>query len=296
MNPRDRQTRSAAGLSLGYNIAVTVAKVVAATLTGSVSLISESVHSATDVVASIIALISVRAAAVPPDEDHPYGHGKIETLAGFGESIFLLQLVVYIVFEASQRLVHNTKIENVGVGLWVMAASATGGLLVGRTVSHIGKATHSGALQSNGQHLMLDFWTSAGVFAALVVTKLTGWVWADSAFAYVLAIGIARSAWKMATTAFQQLIDRTLPEDELGSVHRVLREDPDVISYHRLRARHSGHSHYVDVHVVVPREWSAVQAHELADRVEKKINSVIEPAITVVHVDPYDPAKARVKT
>src|SRR4051812_31012358 len=114
----ERRKRVAATLSLVYNVVLTALKILAAVVTGSVSLVSESVHSATDIVASAIALISVRAAAVPPDEDHPYGHGKIESLAGFGESILLLGIVGYIVFEAIQRLLTHSKVENLGIGIW----------------------------------------------------------------------------------------------------------------------------------------------------------------------------------
>lgn len=282
----------AARVSLGYNIAVTAAKIVAALLTGSVSLLSECVHSATDVFSSTLTLVSVREAERPPDEDHPYGHGKIETLAGFGESILLLETVVFILFEAVQRLLHRTSVQSVGVGLWVMGLSAVGSFLVARYVSSVGRAADSLSLQSNGRHLMVDFWTSLGVTATLIATRFTGWTWLDAVFALVLAVGIARSAWGMLTIGFQQLIDRTLPDDELHAVHEVLRTEPDIISYHRLRARHSGHFHYVDVHVVVPNDWSAVQAHALADRVEKRINATLSPAQTVVHVDPYDAVKA----
>ncbi|AIE83554.1 Cobalt-zinc-cadmium resistance protein [Fimbriimonas ginsengisoli Gsoil 348] len=278
--------------SFGYNVALTLLKIVAAVMTGSVSLLSESVHSATDVVASGIALVSVRAAAAPPDHDHPYGHGKMESMAGFGESILLLAIVGYIVFEAIQRLVVHHPVQNLGIGLWVMAASAVSSLIIGHYVSKVGQETQSVALRSNGQHLMVDFWTSVGVLSALVLTRLTHLVWIDSAFALALAAWIAFGAWKMLKIAFDELVDKSLPEDELEAVHTILCAEPGVLSYHRLRARHSGSFHFVDVHVVVPNDWSVVQAHSLADRIEKRINEELLPAQTVVHIDPYDPAKA----
>jgi cation diffusion facilitator family transporter len=283
--------RGAASLSLGYNVTLTAAKIVAAVLTGSVSLLSESVHSATDVVASAIALVSVRAASVPPDEEHPYGHGKIESLAGFGESILLLGIVGYIVFEAIQRLIAHSEVQNLGVGLWVMGASAVSSFVVGKYVARVGSDTNSIALKSNGQHLMVDFWTSVGVLAALILTRITGVTWVDSIFALLLAAWISFGAWRMLRVAFDELIDRTLPDHELQAVHQILCNEPGVLSYHRLRARHSGHVHFVDVHVVVPNEWSVIQAHNLADRIEKRINTELAPAQTVVHIDPYDEAK-----
>jgi cation diffusion facilitator family transporter len=285
--------RQAASVSLAYNIVLTLLKVAAAVVTGSVSLLSEAVHSATDVVASLIAFLSVRAAAAPPDEDHPYGHGKIESLAGFGESILLLLIVLYVVFEAVQRLLNGSEVQALDVGIWVMGFSTLSSFAVGRFVSRVGRETGSMALCSNGQHLMIDFWTSLGVLVALTTTKLTGWREADSVFAIGLGAWLAFGAWRLIHEAYHQLIDRRITDEELARIHSVLRADPDLISYHRLRTRHSGNLHYVDVHVVVPREWSVVQAHDLADHLEKQIAEAVPPAQVVIHVDPFDPAKAR---
>jgi len=283
----------AAGLSLGYNILLTAIKVVAAVLTGSISLLSESVHSATDIVASAIALFSVRAAAVPPDEEHPYGHGKIESLASFIESLLLLGIVVYIVYESVHKLVEHVEVKNLHVGLWVMAFSAAGSFVVGKYVVRVGEESGSLALRSNGQHLMVDFWTSVGVLVALAITHWTGWTWTDPLFALGLAAWIARGAWRMAHESVDELIDRALPGEEIGMLHELICSEPGVISYHKLRARHSGRLHYVEVHVVVPREWSLVQAHDLADRIEKKIAESLYPAQPVIHIDPFDPARVR---
>lgn len=288
----ERSKRRAAGLSLATNVVFTALKIVASALTGSVALLSEAAHSATDVVASGVAYASIRAASAPPDEDHPYGHGKIESLAGFGESVMLLVIVAYIVATSIPRIFHPEPVQSLGVGLWIMGASALGSLFVGRYVSNLGKRTESLALQSNGQHLLVDFWTSLGVLAALTITKLTGWSQADAVVALFLAVWIARNAWLMSNEAFQHLIDRRISDEDLACIHGILKSEPELMSYHRLRTRHSGHWHYIDMHVVVPREWSVVQAHELADRIEKRIERELAPARVVVHVDPFDPTRA----
>src|SRR5687768_12696249 len=176
----DRLKSKAATASLIFNLASTVAKIVAAVLSGSVSLFSEAIHSATDVVSSTIALLGVRAAAVPPDEEHPYGHGKIESLAGFGESILLFLIVIYVVIESIQRLVIGSEIRSVDVGLAVMLISTLGSLVVSRYVLSVAKRTRSLALYSNGQHLVADFWTSVGVLIALALTRFAGWQQADA--------------------------------------------------------------------------------------------------------------------
>src|SRR4051812_8739041 len=137
------QTRKhrAATLSLAFNLLATCVKILAAVLTGSVALLSEAIHSGTDVIASGIAYVSVKAAAAPPDEEHPYGHGKIESLAGFGESVMLLLIVVYIVVEAIQKLINGEGVAKLGIGIWVMAASAAGSLIAGWHVSRVARQT-----------------------------------------------------------------------------------------------------------------------------------------------------------
>ncbi len=289
----ERLKRRAAILSLGYNSTLTVLKLIAAVLTGSVSLLSESVHSATDVVASFVAFLSIRVAAVPPDEEHPYGHGKVESLAGLGESVMLLIIVVYIVVEAIGRLRHGSEVKNLDIGIAVMGISAVSSLFVARHVTKIGNRTSSLALRSNGQHLMVDFWTSVGVLVALAVTRFSGWQQADAYVAIGLAAWIAFGAIRMSREAVQQLIDHRLPDDELARIAAVLSDSPGVISYHHLRTRHSGHVHYIDVHVVVPAEWSLVQAHDLADAIEKRIEEELAPAHAVIHVDPFDERKSQ---
>jgi len=289
----ERIKRQASLVSLLANVCVTLLKVFAAVLTGSVSLISESIHSATDVAVSMVTFLSVRAAAAPPDEDHPYGHGKIESLAGFGESTFLLLMVVFIFNESIQRLIHGAKAQQLEIGIWIMGFSALVSLVVGRYVRQVAQKTESMALKSNGRHQIIDFVTSTGVLVALLVTKVSGWKSADAWFAMGLAVWIAYNAIQIARDAVQQLIDRRVSDDEIEKIHHILQADFDLISYHRLRTRHSGNVHYIDVHVVVPNTWSVVTSHALADRLEKEMELALHPAQAVVHIDPYDPAKAR---
>lgn len=280
----------AAGISLGYNVALTLLKLAAAVLTGSVSLLSEAVHSATDVIASGFAFLSVRAASAPPDEDHPYGHGKIESVASFGEAVMLLGIVVYIVFEAVNRLRQGAEVHHLDIGLWVMGVSALSSLAVGQYVNVVAKRTDSLALRSNGQHLIVDFWTSFGVLVALGVTRVTGWVHADAIFALLLAAWISYGAWGMVRESFDHLVDKALPPEEIAKIRAILDQEPGCLSWHQLRARHSGETHYIEAHVVVPNDWSVVQAHDLADRIEIQIAEALSPAQVVIHIDPYDPS------
>jgi cation diffusion facilitator family transporter len=288
----DYAKRRATAVSLAFNALQSLLKIAAAVVTGSVSVLSEAVHSSTDVVASMMAFVGVRAASAPPDEEHPYGHGKIESLAGFGESILLFCIVVYICAESITRLLHKPTLEKLDLGLVVMTLSAIGCLLVSRYVTHVAKKTKSVALKSNGRHLLADFVTSLGVLAALAGTKLTGWAWLDPAIAIVLALWMCYGAWTTAAEAFQHLIDRRLEDEELAKIQEVVESNPEVLGHHRLRSRLSGDMRYVDMHIVLPSSYSLVQAHAVADELEKKIAFELAPAQVVIHVDPYDEIKA----
>lgn len=289
----EKHTRRASAVSVLFNLGSTLIKIVGAILTGSVSLFSEAVHSATDVVASLGAFFSVRAAALPPDDEHPYGHGKIESLAGFGESVLLLGIVGYIFYEAIVRLTtHHAPVQKVDTGLLIMALSAIGSFLTGLYVQKAARETRSTALASNGQHLMVDCVTSLGVLLALLITKFTGWIYADATVALIFGLWLGFGAWRMLKRAFHELIDRRLPDDETEKIRTIIASQEGIISFHRLRTRLSGQTRWIDFHVVVPRDCSVVEAHEMVDVLEKRLRKEMAPAQTVVHVDPYDPAKA----
>lgn len=291
MEDVQRVKRRAAVLSLAFNVGSTLVKVIAAVLTGSVGLLSEAIHSATDVFASGIALAGVHAASAPPDEEHPFGHGKIESLAGFGEAVMLFGIVIYVAFESISRLVKPQPVESLELGMWVMGLSAIGSLLVSLYVHRVAKATDSIALLSNSQHLLVDCVTSLGVLFGLFVVHWSGLQWADSATALILAVWMAAGAWKLCYRAFHELIDVRLPESEVERIRALVEGTPIVLGYHRLRTRRSGNVRYVDMHIVVPREMSLVDAHDVADGLEKTIQRELAPANVVIHVDPFDPAR-----
>jgi cation diffusion facilitator family transporter len=285
---QNRSNAQAASLSVAFNVVSTLLKIAGAVLTRSVSLTSEAIHSAADVAASLIALFSVRAASAPPDDEHPYGHGKIESLAGFAESIFLLLTMAFIINEAVLRLLRGGEMRQIEVGVWIMAASAIASLATGLYVSRIGKSSRSLALQSNGQHLLVDSITSAGVLVALVIAKITGWQQADSIVAIILAVWIGVNAVRLSLKAYQQLIDRALPDDEIAVARTLLEQHKEILSFHRLRTRLSGAVRHIDVHIVIPQDWTVFEGHRVADSVEQEIKRALNPAEVVVHVDPFD--------
>ena len=286
MEDRDRQAQAASRLSLGYNCVQTTLKLIGAILTGSVSLLSEGLHSLSDVLSSFVSFVSIRAASVPPDEEHPYGHGKIDTLAGLSEAIVLFLFSIYTAIMSTVKFFHKPEVVKVDTGLGIILICTLLGALILSRIRKAAKMCDSFALKSNAQHLMVDLSTSIGVFVALLITKFTGWHWADPVFGLLLSVWLCYSSINMIRNSFDEVIDRHIEPEELARIRAILDGEPDLISYHKLRTRHSGNWHYVDVHLVVPRTWSVVQGHELADRIEKNIEQALTPAICTVHVDP----------
>lgn len=281
-----------AAFLLVLNVAMTLAKLIAAVLTASVGLLSEAIHSASDVFSSLLAYLGIRAAAAPPDEDHPYGHGKIESLAGFGESIMVFGIVAYVAIESVHRLITPQKVEQVSLGIIVMGISAGVAFLIGGISRKVAAETGSMALKSNSMHWMLDAVTSAAVLVGLIAYQITGLKMIDPILGLVLAVWMFFGAVKLSREAFHELIDVILPESEVELVKKLVCEEAGVLGYHRLRTRRSGTLRHIDLHLVVPREWSVVQAHDVADGLEKKIAAALSPAHVVIHVDPYDEGKA----
>ena len=245
MDALEREKRTASTVALAFNVIGAGVKLAGAVLSGSVSLLSEATHSATDVLASTISFFGVRAASVPPDEEHPYGHGKIESLAGFGESILLIVIVAYVVWEAIQRLASGPGVVRLDVALVIMSAMMVGSFAVSRYVGAVGRRTRSLVLQSNSQHLMSDVYTSAGVVVALGLMRFAGWMQADAIIAIALAAWIGYNAQVLrgvrvgdnAVIGANSVVTRDIPANAVaaGTPARVvrMREEPQRLRWRR---------------------------------------------------------------
>src|SRR5512135_54240 len=258
-----RKSRAAA-LSVASNSTLVVLKLVVGVLSQSVSVLSEAIHSANDLVAALIAFASTKVSDRPSDERHPYGYGKAESVSGAVEAALILLAALWIVVEAARKLVHGGEVEHVGLGAAVMGISALVNVAVSLYLFRVAKQEDSLALEADAHHLATDVYTSAGVAAGLLVVWLTGWHVVDPLVAIAVALFIARIGWQLTMQAGGQLLDRSLPPAEVAEIEKVLRADPRVVGFHRLRSRKSGSDRYVDMHVVLPAPLGLGEAHEVA--------------------------------
>jgi cation diffusion facilitator family transporter len=282
--------RRAASLSIVSNSTLIVLKLAAGAATGSVAIITEAVHSSIDLLASIIALISVRKADEPADADHRYGHGKAENLAAAIEGMLILVGSGVIVFEAVRRLVSGGTVEHLGIGIGVIAFSGVANLFISAYLDRTAKATDSAALAADAAHLRTDAWTSFGVLAGLVAVQITGEDWIDPTIALLVAVAIVRAGMRLVTQSGRDLMDEALPEDDLAAIEAavVAMAPRGVVAYHQLRTRRAGAQRYVDLHVQFRAGTTLEQAHEIAHDLQDHIRSELRGADVLIHLEPAD--------
>jgi len=279
-----------AALSVASNSGLILLKVIAGTITGSVALLTEAIHSSIDLVASVVAFFSVRKAGEPADESHRYGHERFENLAAAIEGILILVGSAVIAFEAIRRLVGHGHIRTVWLGIVVVACSIVVNLLVSAKISRTARTTNSPALQGDATHLRTDAATSGGVLIALVLVKLTGAQWLDPAVALAVAALIVFSGIRLLTRSSRVLVDEALPPEEVAVIRGAIEEfaSAGVVGYHELRTRRAGSRRYIDMHVQFRAGTSLEEAHLTAHQLQGLIGKRLDGADVLIHLEPQD--------
>jgi cation diffusion facilitator family transporter len=282
--------RSVAALSIASNATLVTLKLVAGLATGSVSVFSEAIHSSIDLLAAIMAFFAVRASAKPPDDEHRFGHGKAESLSGAAEALLIFVAALMIINEAVQKLLHGVELESVDLGIAIMAISAVANIFVSRQLMRVAKSTRSMALEADAWHLTTDVLTSAGVAVGLLVVRLTGLSVLDPIIAIGVALFICKAAYDITRRSLRDLLDGSLPIDEQAVIRAVLdRHSGDMVGYHEIRSRRSGADRHVDLHLVMNRNVTVKQSHDLCDHLENDLKGELGDVTLNIHVEPCEP-------
>ncbi len=278
----------AAALSIASNSILIALKLAAGAITGSIAIITEAVHSLIDLVASVIAFVSVRKADEPADEEHPYGHEKVENLAATIEGILILVGAAVIVYEATHRLAVGASVESLGVGIAVMGFSVLANLAVSGVLYRQARAHESPALEGDAAHLRTDALTSAGVLLGLGLVQLTGIDAFDSITALIVAAAIVSAGISIIRRSSGVLVDETLPDAEMDRIEQAIAtaRTPEVAGYHKLRARRAGRRRHIDFHVQYRSGTTLERAHELAHEMRDSIEAEIPQAEVLIHAEP----------
>ena len=279
----------AAAVSIVSNSALIAFKLVVGIMSGSIAIISEALHSGSDLVAAIIAFYSVRKAAVPPDLHHHYGHEKVENLSGVVEALLIIAAAGVIIYEGILKIIDGPHIDHIWLGITVMVVSGVVNLVVSRKVLYpVARRTQSAALEADAAHLLTDVYTSFGVAGGLLLVKLTGWELFDPIAAIAVAVLIIWTGYRLVVQSTKVLLDQTLPEEELEEIRRCVKDHRGdlIIGYHRLRARQAGNRRHIDLHVTVDESLTVAAAHEIAEHIAADIRDCVPNSDVLVHIEP----------
>jgi cation diffusion facilitator family transporter len=282
-----KEKKRVALVSVFAAIFLTGFKLLIGIVTGSLGILSESLHSGLDLVAAVITYFSVRVSDKPADKEHNYGHGKIENFSAFIETILLLITCAWIIYEAVERLTTgNTHIE---VNVWsyvVVMSSIIVDFTRSRALYKVAKKHNSQALEADALHFSTDIWSSTVVLFGLICANF-GFFFADSVAALVVALIVLFVSYKLGKKAVDVLLDKA-PQETIVKVQQVLNNYPEVKHFHSLKVRTAGADTFIKFNIHVEPDTSLKQVHELCDKIEKEMNSVIPRSEVYIHAEPQD--------
>jgi cation diffusion facilitator family transporter len=278
-----------AAISLVVTAALLALKLVLGLISGSIAVLGDAVDSGTDLTAGAAALISVRIAAQPADEEHPYGHGKVETISAAVAATIIGIGGGIIVFQAIRRLVEGGGDIDPGVGLIAMVIAAVANILLAFFMRREANRSHSMALRAEATHLQTNVVQACTIIAGLVLVAATN----EDVFDPLVALGLAGyMAWTalgLVRIAASEVMDTSLPDADLAAIHDVLVEHREYVrGFHRLRTRRTGAVRHVDMHLLVAADLTVEQVHPISDRIEHEIEERLPGTIAVIHVEPDD--------
>jgi len=281
-----RLMRLATYASATVAIILIIAKLIAWMWTDSITILATLIDSCLDAAASLITLFAVHHALQPADKEHRFGHGKAEALAGMGQSMFIAGSAAFLLLESINRLLHPKELEvlNIGIVVMLISIALTAGLIAFQ--QHVVRQTGSTAIAADSIHYKTDLLVNVGVIIALLLA-MYGWAGFDPIFAIAIAFYILHSAWEIASTAIDQLMDKELSDEDRADIKQLATSHPEVKGIHDLRTRKAGLTNFIQFHLELDGQLSLMQAHTIADEVEATIKATWTDAEIIIHEDPH---------
>jgi cation diffusion facilitator family transporter len=286
-------------MSVISNTVLVLLKAVVGIVIGSVSVLSEAIHSGMDLIAAIIAFFAVRISGRAADEDHPFGHTKVENISAAIEALLIFTAAVWIIYEAVQKLIHPRPLETVTWGVGIMLVSTIANLIVSHRLFKVGRETDSAALIADGWHLRTDVYTSGGVMVGLLIIWLGARFfpglnldWIDPIAAIAVAFLILHAAYDLTRRAVQDLLDQSMPVEEKEWMENYLSSlYPTVRSFHRLRTRKAGATRFINLHLALDSTLTVAESHSIGDKIVADFKAHFPHDVDViVHIEPCDGA------
>lgn len=306
MKPQSNSLAIYGWLSIGAALLTIALKTYAYWLTGSVGLLSDALESLINLVAAIIVLITLSIAARPPDDNHAYGHEKIEYFSSGAEGIMILLAALSIAATAWERLWHPQGLQQLDLGIGMSILASLINLIVARILIGVGHRRHSITLEADGKHLMTDVWTTVGILMGITLIAvanhsevtmalakdwgMAGWEILDPIIAILVAVHIVFAGLQLIRRTVAGLMDAALPEEEQSRIVEVLDRyvAAEQIDYHALRTRYAGARRFMSVHVLVPGEWTVQRGHDLVETMELQIMALFDSIDIDTHLEPIE--------
>ena len=277
----------AAKLSFGVVVGLIVLKVVVTAITGSISILAQAADSFLDLFAIAITAFAVGIAVKPADEEHPFGHGKVENMAAIVQAVLIFVAGGLIIYSAVHRMMAGVTVELTEAGIGVMLVSIIASIFLSRHLLKVSRAVDSIALEATARNIAADVYSAAAVLAGLLAIRLTGLNILDPIIAILIALFILKVAYDVLRQSFGGLIDVKLPEAEEVEIKACIVEHySEVVSFHKLRTRKAGSQRHIDLHLVMPKDASVEEAHNMCDHLEQDIENRLQDTIVTIHVEP----------
>ena len=284
----ETEKKFAARLSIASNGLIIVFKLIAGFMSGSIGIISEAIHSMSDFLASVLTYLAVLRSLEPADKEHPFGHGRYEDVAGFIEGILIIIASFYIIWEACKKIIVAKSFEfDSTLGIVVMSVAVLANLVVSGYLFKVAKKTDSVALYADAKHLSTDVYSSIGVLIGLVLIKITGFTLLDPLIAIFVALIILKSGVSITKETLNNLVDGTLPEEDLKQIEEILNGCEKINGYKNLKSRKSGPFRDINLTLLCEENMSLKDCHEICDFIENQIKTAFPNSQTTIHCEPY---------
>lgn len=288
----------AASISILSNITLTLLKIAAGILSGSLSIISEAIHSVSDLLASVITFFSVTKSSQPADYDHPYGHGKYEDMSGFIEGLLIIFAALYIIYKAVKKIIYGIPLETeTTLGIAVMLIAVLLNIAVSTLLFKVAKESNSISLYADGEHLRTDVYSSFGVLIGLIMIKTTGYSILDPIIAILVAVFIYKTGYSISKKAVSNLLDHSLPDSDIVKIKNSIEMFSDAkLKENSLKARQTGPSIDIDLTLQFQESTTICECHKICDKIEKEILKLYPSASISIHSEPVCYKKSCRKT
>ena len=281
------EKKFAAALSITSNTLVFLFKIVAGILSGSISIISEAIHSVSDFLASVLTFFAVTRSSEPADKEHPFGHGKYEDMSGFIEGGLIILAGIYIIYESSKKLIYGYELKSEPLlGIAAMGFAVLANFLVSQYLFYVAKKSDSVSLKADGEHLRTDIYSSLGVLIGLILIKYTGLAILDPIIAIIVALVIFKAGFEISKETLNNLLDSSISDEDIEKIENIIKNNQVIKGYKNIKGRKSGQYKEVELTLLFNEDMKIKCCHNICDQIECEIKNKIENASIVIHPEP----------